>query len=183
MSAFSSPYLRCPLPGAPGCVVVPPLLVVTIALMGVPFAALALMMAMVPAAPPAATPPMSAPAIVTALPPVSGPPPAQRQAPPASHEDRCVHCKGDHLSQRCFTKFRDRFLGMSLDEALAFVQELDAHLITGNPWHGSDKVYDQVRSRLGYWSASVFCHLLVGLWHPHALRSGTPLPRLPSPPL
>ena len=34
-----------------------------------------------------------------------GPPP-QRQAPAsASHEDRCVHCQGEHLSQRCFTKF------------------------------------------------------------------------------
>jgi hypothetical protein len=34
------------------------------------------------------------------------PPPQQRQAQaPATHEDRCVHCQGEHLSQRCFTKF------------------------------------------------------------------------------
>ena len=33
--------------------------------------------------------------------------PQQRPAvaPSADHMDRCVHCNGEHLSQRCYTKF------------------------------------------------------------------------------
>ena len=30
---------------------------------------------------------------------------AQPSSPAANHEDRCVHCQGEHLSQRCFQKF------------------------------------------------------------------------------
>lgn len=32
-------------------------------------------------------------------------PSAPRPPRDANHEDRCVHCQGEHLSQRCFTKF------------------------------------------------------------------------------
>ena len=42
---------------------------------------------------------------------------------------------------------------MSLTEAATRIQMEGARLNEGNPWEGSDKVFDQVRARLGYWRA------------------------------
>ena len=45
------------------------------------------------------------------------------------------------------------FYGMSKEEALEVIIETGGKLNVGNPWVGSEKIYDRLRRELGYWKA------------------------------
>ena len=45
------------------------------------------------------------------------------------------------------------FAGMGREEAFTIMEEKGRSWNTGNPWEGSEKIYDQLRARLGYWRA------------------------------
>ena len=45
------------------------------------------------------------------------------------------------------------FIGLSLPEAAELIRDEGERMNKGNPWAGSDKVYDQLRARLGFWRA------------------------------
>ena len=45
------------------------------------------------------------------------------------------------------------FCGMDRGDGLALIQEKGKTLNVGNPWVGSQRIYDRLRARLGYWKA------------------------------
>jgi len=47
----------------------------------------------------------------------------------------------------------NRIIGLSKEAALAWVKSQGTVWSEGNPWTGSDKIYDQLRGRLGFWKA------------------------------
>jgi len=47
----------------------------------------------------------------------------------------------------------NRFIGLSKEAALAWVKDQGTVWNEGNPWTSSDKIYDQLRGRLGFWKA------------------------------
>ena len=47
----------------------------------------------------------------------------------------------------------NKFLGLSWGEARAWIDKNGASWNEGNPWEGSDKIFDRLRAKLGYWRA------------------------------
>ena len=47
----------------------------------------------------------------------------------------------------------DTFRGLSLEAALARIKKQGQMWNEGNPWEGSNRIYDKLRARLGYWCA------------------------------
>ena len=77
------------------------------------------------------------------------------------------------------------FIGMSLEVAAAYILKEGTRLNIGNPWVGSDKIYDRLRAHLGFWKAigasnSVISWIGYGV-PTRFVRELASLPRLPSP--
>jgi hypothetical protein len=47
----------------------------------------------------------------------------------------------------------NRFLGLSWGETRAWIEKNGASWNEGNPWTGSEKIFDRLRAKLGYWRA------------------------------
>ena len=45
------------------------------------------------------------------------------------------------------------FCGLDKGDGLALIREKGKTLNVGNPWVGSQRIYDRLRARLGYWKA------------------------------